>query len=175
MSMEWIDYIITKNGTYVGADEAEANIATLQAKMHSMQCCYLESLNQERALSITQLEAAHATIATLRSAIAASETIHHGDILHLKKLINEAEADSAKLRDVIEQWRDTFSDVVRERNKRFPVDEVKAWMHDWLCTKNGIENKALEDAIRYIDDDQAGLAACRNRQKPEDGSKGPQK
>ena len=122
MSMEWIDYIITKNGTYVGADEAEANIATLQAKMHSMQCCYLESLNQARALSITQLEAAHATIATLRSSSAAAERIHHGDILHLEKRVQEAEterddagrsiADALNF-DVNEAYDMSLADLVR--------------------------------------------------------------
>jgi len=88
MSMEWIDYIITKNGTYVGADEAEA------------------------------------TIATLRSAIAASETIHHGDILHLEKLINEAEAECEKLRDDIE-LRDTLMVELHEELDRLTARAVK--------------------------------------------------
>ena len=63
-------------------------------------------------------------------------------------------------------------DVMRERDAKVTVEEVGKWMHSWLYTKNVIENRALEDAIRYIDDDQAGLAAWRNRQKPEDGKEG---
>ena len=100
---------------------------------------------------------AEAIIAALQSTIRSAETIHLGDILHLEELINEAEAEWAKLRDIICQWRDSYSNVVRERNKRFPVDEVQAWQDDL-------------DIAHNANDPIMGLVAWRERQKDQPGN-----
>ena len=43
--------------------------------------------------------------------------------------------------------------------QEYTIKQISKWMHEWLYTINTIENKALEDAIRHIDDEFAGLDA----------------
>ena len=43
--------------------------------------------------------------------------------------------------------------------KEYTIKQISGWLHEWLYTINPIENKAIEDAIRYIDDEFAGLDA----------------
>ena len=43
--------------------------------------------------------------------------------------------------------------------KEYTIKQISGWLHEWLYTINTIENKVIEDAIRYIDDEFAGLDA----------------
>jgi chromosome segregation ATPase len=43
------------------------------------------------------------------------------------------------------------------------VANVSGWLHEWLYLKKGRDKKALEDAIRHIDDEMAGLLAWKRR------------
>ena len=78
-----------------------------------------------------------------------------------------ARATIAELRGNVAELTRMEAKAGRERDARVTVEDVSAWLHEWLYFKNGIENKALEDAIRHIDDDQAGIAAAYTRPAPE--------
>ena len=109
-----------------------------------------------------------AELVSLRATIAAKDKT----LVAVEDECVKLQKDRDNLKSLFDDAVRTCGIVMRERDAKVTVEEVGKWMHSWLYMKNVIENRALEDAIRYIDDDQAGLAAWRNRQKPEDGREG---
>ena len=44
-------------------------------------------------------------------------------------------------------------------SKKYNIEEIRRYFEGWLFLKNGIENHALENAIRNIEDDEDGIEA----------------